>query len=61
MKELKKIIGRAITSVFIWVIFAGYFLLNEQTFDVAQTLLLAMTLAIIFPYMVEWMYETFNK
>ena len=47
MKELKKIIGRAITSVFIWVIFAGYFLLNEQTFDVAQTLLLAMTLAII--------------
>ena len=57
-RELKKIIGRLLTSLLFWVIFALYFQIKGQSIEVVETLVLFGACAVFMPYVVGFWYDT---
>lgn len=57
-KELRKVIGRLLTSLLFWVLFALYFQIKGQSVAVVETLVLFGACAVFMPYIVGFINDT---
>jgi len=57
-KELKKVIGRALTGGFFWALFTLYGFIKGLDVELVETIVLFEVGAIFMPYVVEYIHDT---